>query len=173
MEKDEAQRADFIETVDSYPLYKLYYVDECGIDSFLYREYGYAPRGEPVYGKISGKKFKRTNIVAAKNCGRLVAPMLYGGTTDAILFEHWFVHALLKTIPKYSVIVLDNASFHRKAMLRSMAGQASCEVLFLPPYSPDLNPIEKSWAWLKGKLRKLLLSFDSFDDAFMACFGFK
>jgi len=71
-----------------------------------------------------------------------VAPMIYDGTTDSILFEYWFEHSLLKAIPKYSVIILDNATFHRKSKLRLLAEQSDCEVLFLPPYSPDLNPTE-------------------------------
>ena len=170
MEKSDEKRAEFIETVDSYPQYKLFYVDECGIDKYLYREYGYAPKGVPVHGKISGKRFKRINIVAAK-CGTdIVAPMTYGGTTDSALFEYWFEYALLKAIPIYSVIVMDNATFHRKTILKMLASKYKCEVLFLPPYSPDLNPIENFWASLKSKLRNILPFYDNFDDALVDCF---
>jgi transposase len=115
-----------------------------------------------VYGNISGRKFKRTNIVAAK-CGKcIVAPMIYDGTTDAVLFEHWFEHALLKEIPSGSYCILDNAAFHRKSRLHDLAQKAGCTVIFLPPYSPDLNLIEKYWAWLKGRLRKTLPESDDF-----------
>jgi len=163
-------RVEFRETIESYPAYKLYYVDECGLDEYLYREYGYSPKGVPISGKISGKKYKRTNIVAAKCHGKVVAPMIYDGSTDSVLFEYWFERMLLRTIPKYSVIILDNATFHRKSRLRVMAAEADCEVLFLPPYSPDLNPIELFWAWLKRKVRRLLSSHLCFDDALMDCF---
>jgi transposase len=148
----------------------LYYVDECGLDKYLYREQGYSRRGVPIIGKVSGRKFKRTNIVAAKCGDRVVAPMIYDGTTDSAIFEFWFEKMLLKSIPKYSVIVLDNAAFHRKAKLRRLAASADCEVLFLPPYSPDLNPIEEFWGWLKSRLRKTLMLSDSFSDALMDCF---
>ena len=170
MEKSDELSLDFMETVESYPEYKLYYVDECGLDKYLYREFAYSPRGVPVLGKISGKKFKRTNIVAAKCGDKIVAPMTYEGTTDSILFEYWFENMLLRAIPRYSVIILDNATFHRKSKLRALAEKAKCDILFLPPYSPDLNPIENFWAWLKQRLRKILPNYDHFDDALMACF---
>jgi transposase len=126
-----------------------------------------------VIGKIRGKKFKRTNVVAAKCCGKIVAPMIYDGTTDSILFEYWFEKVLLRAVPKHSVLILDNATFHRKAKLRQLVEAAGCDVLFLPPYSPDLNPIENHWAWLKRKLRDILPAFDNFDVALDNCFQFK
>ena len=148
----------------------LYYVDECGIAKFLYREYGYSPKGQPVIGNVSGRKYKRTNIVAAK-CGTdIVAPMIYEGTTDSLLFEQWFEQCLLKEVPKHAVIIMDNATFHRKAKLHDLALQANCEVLFLPPYSLDLNPIERFWAWLKTRLRNILPYYSCFDDALADCF---
>ena len=142
MEKSDEKRMEYHKTISSYPQENLYFVDECGFDKYLYREYGYSPRGVPIIGKISGKKFKRTNIVAAKCCNEIIAPMIYDGTTDSVLFEYWFEKMLLKSIPRNSVIVLDNATFHRKKRLQKIAEEAGCEIIFLPPYSPDLNPIE-------------------------------
>ena len=172
MERNEEIRREFCETIDSYPQYKLYYIDECGIDEYLHREYAYSPMGVPVLGETSGKKFKRTNIVAAKCGDKIVAPMVYRGTTDSVLFECWFEKMLLKSVPSYSVLIMDNATFHRKSKIRELAERADCEVLFLPPYSPDLNLIEKFWAWLKHKLRSALRAFSCFDDALDNCFRF-
>ncbi len=96
--------------------------------------------------------------------------MEYDGTTDSILFEFWFENCLLKEVKPGSVIVLDNATFHKKSVLPDLAESYGCKVLFLPPYSPDLNPIEKKWAWLKRKLREILRCFESFDDAIIGAF---
>jgi len=142
----------------------LVYVDECGVDQYLYREFAYAPRGQKVVAQISGKKFKRVNFAAGICMGKWVAPFEYNGTTNSALFELWFEKRLLREVKPGSVIVLDNATFHRKSVLPALAQRYGCSVLFLPPYSPDLNPIEKKWAWLKRKLRELLPSFNSFDE---------
>jgi len=87
------------------------------------------------------------------------------------LFEYWFEHILLPELPRKTVIVMDNASFHLKNALHGIALKFDCSVLFLPPYSPDLNPIEHFWAWLKQKLRELLPAYDDFDSALSACFN--
>jgi len=170
VERCEVKREVFHKLISTLPKNRLYYIDECGVDTYVYRKYAYAPRGTKVYGNISGKKFKRTNIVAAK-CGSLiVAPMIYDGTTDAALFEHWFEHALLKEIPKGSYCIMDNAAFHRKGKLHELAQNVGCTVIFLPPYSPDLNKIENYWAWLKGRLRKILPEHDDFVEALCGIF---
>ena len=159
-----------MEKLKALPPSSLVYVDECGIDQYLYREYAYSLRGQKVMAKISGKKYKRTNIVAGICQGEWVAPMEYGGTTDKVLFEYWFENYLLNEVKPESFIILDNATFHRKSILPALALKKNCHVLFLPPYSPDLNPIEKKWAWLKKKLRNILHDFPSFELAFTTCF---
>ncbi len=96
---------------------KIAYVDESGIDTYLYREYAYALRGEAVTERVWGKKFQRTNLVATQWNGEIIAPMQYHGTTDAPLFEHWFEQWLLPCLSEDTVIVMDNASPHRKKKL--------------------------------------------------------
>jgi transposase len=141
------------------------YVDESGIDKHLIRERCRAKRGRKVYGATYGRKFERCNIVAGKICARVVAPMEYKGTTDHILFEQWFAECLLPEVGAGKVIVMDNASFHRPNALNALAKAAGCRILFLPPYSPDLNPIEKEWANLKKFLRNYGKNFSSLFDA--------
>lgn len=109
-------------------------------------------------------------IVAAKMGKRILAPLRYEGTMDSVLFEAWFSKVLLPTLPTNTVIVMDNAAFHRKCQLVSMAESQGHSLIFLPPYSPELNPIEHFWAWLKAKLRSILARFDNFDDAL--CYSF-
>ena len=69
---------------------KIAYIDETGIDKYFCRRYAYAPKGQAVHTKISGRKFGRINIIAAQIGKEIVAPMQYKGTTDSTLFEYWF-----------------------------------------------------------------------------------
>lgn len=146
------------------------YVDETGIDTYVYREYGYAPKGEAVQGKVSGMKYKCVRIVTAKRGSQVIAPLEYSGTMDSALFEWWFTQQLLPAIPQGAVIVMDNTVFHCKQRLFSIAEESVQRLIFLPPYSPELNLIEKFWGWLKRKLRKILPFFETFDDALNECF---
>jgi len=142
-----------------------------GIDNFVYREYAYSKKGVPVAGRVSGRKYKRTGIVSALNGKNILSPLMYDGVMDSTLFEQWFEYCLFQEIPPSSVIVLDNASFHRKSKLISLAHEYGHRVIFLPPYSPELNPIENFWAWLKAKLKKIILDFNNFNDALCYCFN--
>ena len=123
-----------------------------------------------MYGQISGRKYKRCGIVAAKMGDKILAPFQYSGTMNSTLFEFWFTEQLLPSLEKGAVIVMDNASFHSKKRLISAAQNYSCKLLFLPPYSPELNPIELFWAWLKRFLRNIFQSVASFDDALFTTF---
>ena len=122
-------------------------------------------RGEKIYSKISGKKFKRLNIVAAKQGKKIIVPMQYECSMNSALFEYWFEYQLLPAVSEDSVIIMDNASFHRKNKLFEIADFHNRSIIFLPPYSPKLNPIEKLWANLKRWLKFNLCFFDIFDDA--------
>lgn len=159
--------------ISDVPSENIVYVDESGLETYLYREYGYAPRGEKVYDSIKGRKYARVGIVAAQMGNRIIAPFEYTGTMNHKLFEIWFENILLPTIPEETVIVMDNASFHRKEKLYCLAEKHNCFVIFLPPYSPELNPIEHFWNWLKNTLREILPDFTSFDDALTAAFQLK
>ena len=107
----------YLERIKDIPADEIVYIDETGINTCIYREYGYAPKGQKVYAKISGRKFQRTNIVSGKMGNKIIAPMQYNGTTDSALFEFWFENCLLSSVGKGQTIVMDNAAFHRKSEL--------------------------------------------------------
>ena len=121
-------------------------------------------------GSVSGRKFVRTGIVAAQMGESILAPLAYNGAMDSLLFETWFENDLLPALPKAAVIVMDNASFHRKNRLYALSEKSGHRLIFLPPYSPDLNPIEHFWSWLKRYLRKALPAHPSFRDAICSAF---
>ena len=112
----------------------------------------------------------RVGIVAAQLGQKIISPMEYSGTMVGSLFEFWFEKQLLPALPPGTVIVMDNASFHRKAQLIRVAQKYGFRLIFLSPYSPELNPIETFWAWLKRYLRSSLASCHSFDNALFNAF---
>jgi hypothetical protein len=108
-----------------------------------------------------GRKFQRINVVAAQITNENgityhVASHCYTENMTAEFFENWFKTKLVKSVPKGYTIIMDNAAFHRKKKLKSLARRHGLKLLFLPAYSPDLNPIEKTWANLKNALVDIL-----------------
>ena len=93
------------------------YIDETGIDRYLYRPYARAPRGEKVYEKISERRFERTSIVAGQVDGEFIAPMIYKESMTIDFFVEWFKTQLLPALKTPHVIVMDNTSFHPKHIL--------------------------------------------------------
>jgi len=147
----------------------LVFVDETGINREYRRLYARARRGVKVYDTKSGKKHKRTNIIAGLCDGKHLAVRDYDHSTTSAFFEDWFEWELIPELPENSLVILDNASFHRKRKIFDIASRYGVCVLFLPPYSPELNPIEQSWAnfkrWLCDNLIRfpcLFLAVDSY-----------
>jgi len=85
-EQEEKKVAAYQAEINAYPLEKMAYVDECGIDTYLYWEYGYAARGQKIFIRVSGCKYKQRGIVAAEMNGRILAPLQYDGTMDSPLY---------------------------------------------------------------------------------------
>ena len=135
---------------------EVFYLDECGVEHRLHQEYGRAPRGERLYAEVAGSRRRRTSIISVAQNGKLVAPFVFEGSCNTEVVDTYFEKVLLSALPKGSVIVLDNASFHQAPSTQKLVADAGCELLFLPTYSPDLNPIEHLWAKLKATLRRIL-----------------
>ena len=147
--------------MNEIPEEKRIYVYESGIDKHLVRKHGRAFRGIKVEDVKRGKKFQRINVIAAQFKTtegeiNLVSPFCYIESTTGDLFESWFKTKLVKSVSKGSTIIMDNASFHRKKKLKNLARRHSVKLLFLPAYSPDLNPIENTWANMKRALPDIL-----------------
>lgn len=135
---------------------EVYYLDECGVDHRLFREWARSLRGEKIYQNVAGSRRGRTSIISASQSSKLVAPFVFEGSCNSDVVDTYFEKVLLPQIPKGSIIVLDNASFHKSPTTLKLVEEAGCELLFLPTYSPDLNPIEHIWAAFKKILKPIL-----------------
>lgn len=144
-------------------------LNETGIDRYIYRERTWAKRGVKISGKISGKKCKRTGLAAALYQGRLTEPMQYEGTIDGELFEEWLIKLLCPSLEYGSTLIMDSASFHSKNKVKEVASSLGRRVIFLPQYSPELNPIAHCWAALKKRLKRIINSVVSIDDTLRIC----
>jgi len=130
------------------------YVDESGFDLYACRQYGWALKGQKVYGERSGNRRPRTSFLAAKMPdGRLEATQLWEGTCNAMIFNEWVENLLCPLLDKNCVVIMDNATFHKSARTRQLIEDKGAILLFLPPYAPELNPIENDFGALK-KIRE-------------------
>ncbi len=139
-ERDEEKRASFIKSLEKIPSDQRIYLDESGINQYLHREHGRSVRGEKIVGEISGKRFARQSVISALFKGKFLSPMCFEGTCDTSLFNSW----LKQNLTAGQVLILDNASFHKSIESQKLVEAAGCNILFLPPYSPDLNPIKST-----------------------------
>jgi len=119
------------------------------------RTHGVSKIGTRCYGLKNFGQKKRTNVVGAISAGSLLAVSLFQSNVDSLTFKAWVQQDLIPALPKQSVVVLDNASFHKKSPLTALFKEHNHDLIFLPPYSPHLNPIEKKWAQAKKLRRKL------------------
>jgi len=101
-----------------------------GIDTFIYRQCTYSKRGIKIIGRVSGKKFKRTSIVAAKLDKDIITPLQYSGLMDSVLFEHWLEYCLIPLLFPKSTVVLDNAFFHNKKGLVKLRNMNTASSFF-------------------------------------------
>ena len=141
------------------------YVDETGFDSVLVRRYARAKRGIQVMANISGKRYARTSIIAGLQNNTIIAPLVFKGYCDTDVVLTWVKEVLLPELPRGSVIIWDNASFHKSEKLQVLIEKSGNTLLFLPAYSPDFNPIEGWWAVLKRAVTDAIRSGLGFYEA--------
>jgi transposase len=127
--------------------------------------YGYSLIGERFYDLKSGRRQGRINMIAGYRDGQLIAPFTVEGACNRTVFETWLENCLIPVLRPGEWVIVDNATFHHGGRIAQLIEAAGCQLVYLPPYSPDLNRIEKCWAWLKSRVRKLLPTSDNLRDA--------
>ena len=136
------------------------YVDESGFALDAPRDRGYRTKGQRCYAGQDWPARGRLNAIGAITDFKLLNVCLFDTYINADVFYAWLSQELLTSLPSNSVIVLDNATFHQRRDALEAIEKAGHIVEFLPPYSPDLNPIEKKWAQAKSIRRKFGYSPD-------------
>ena len=150
----QAARRAWSEAQPGMDLEKLVFIDETWTSTSMTRRYGRAPRGQRCIASAPHGHWKTTTFVAALRHQQLTAPMVADGPIDGEIFLAYVRQFLCPTLRPGDVVILDNLSTHKVAGVKDAIARAGASLLYLPPYSPDLNPIEKLFAKLKALLRK-------------------
>jgi transposase len=144
----------------------LKFIDECGVHLGLTRLYGRAAPGKRVVEATPGYSGPNYTLVAALGLNRVSAPWLLEGPLNGTAFETYVDQVLVPTLKPGDVVLIDNLSAHKGVAIQTALEVRQARVVFLPPYSPDLNPIEKCWAKVKPALRAAKArTFDALVDA--------
>lgn len=164
-ERNEEKRSTYLAEINNIPTEDIVYIDESGIDHNMIKEKCWTKRGTDVVGERSGKRRERTSILAALNGDDIKAPIRFSGTTNTETFLYWLKSFLIPVLRKGQTVIMDNASIHKSYIIRELIEAAGCFLKYLPPYSPDFNPIENYWAVMKNNIKKIRDEFEDVVDA--------
>jgi len=155
-ERDEEVRGLWQWLASHFDARRLVFVDESGFHTSMMRLYARAPRGQRAYGKVPRNRGKNTTLIAAITLeGGMGESVAIEGATDAEVFEAYVEHFLAPSLKEGQVVVLDRLGAHRTQRVRALVEVRGAQLLFLPSYSPDLNPIEEAFSKIKGIVRKV------------------
>jgi transposase len=133
---------------------RIVFVDEMGSNTSLHSHYAWSKRGERAYCSVPRNRGKNTTLLASMSVEGMGPSVAIVGAVDTQAFEAYLEQVLLPYLRLGQVVVMDNLSAHKGARVKELIEGAGCELLYLPPYSPDLNPIEECFSKVKSLLRK-------------------
>jgi len=133
--------------------HRLVFIDETGTNTKMTRARGRCDRGERLRSKAPFGHWKTQTFVAGLRCGALTAPFVIDAPMDRRIFETDVETQLVPTLEKGDIVIMDNLPAHKSPIAEKAILDRGAQVLFLPPYSPDLNPIEMAFSKLKAHLR--------------------
>lgn len=160
-EQDPLKRADFACLQAELPLEELVIIDETGSRIGMTPRYARAPRGQRVTDYAPRNYGHTLSLIGALSLSGLQASLVVEGAIDSLTFEAYLSQCLLPTLRPGQIIVMDHLSVHTTCAVRDLIEAHGCQLLFLPPYSPDFSPIEGLFSKLKTHLRRL--KADSYD----------
>ena len=133
---------------------KLLFVDEIGTNTSLSPRYAYSPKGKRAYAQVPRNRRANTTLLASMSLEGMGPCLAVEGATTTTVFETYVEKILAPSLRGGQIVVLDNLSAHKSERVRELIEGQGCQLLFLPPYSPDFNPIEEAFSKIKGTLRK-------------------
>ena len=129
-------------------------MDECGTNTSLSPMYAYAPKGRRAYAQVPRNRGANTTLLASMTLEGMGPCLAVEGTTTTVVFEAYVEQVLAPSLRRGQIVVVDNLSAHKSERARDLVEERGCQVLYLPAYSPDFNPIEEAFSKIKGALRK-------------------
>lgn len=154
-ERDEQRRSAFRAYVRSIVSERFVFVDECSTNISLSPIYARAPRGERAHGKAPRNWGRNVSLICAIDSEGVKPSMSVEGAMDGKAFESYIEHFLAPKLERGQIVVMDNLSVHKSKRVQRLIEEAGATLLFLPPYSPDMNPIEGAFSKVKSVLRKV------------------
>ena len=155
-ERDEEARGLWRWLASRFDARRLVFVDESGFNTSMTRLRARAPKGKRAYGKVPRNRGKNTTLIAAITLeGAMGASMTVEGATDSLAFEAYVEHFLAPSLCEGQVVVLDGLGAHRTQKVEELIEGRGADLVFLPSYSPDLNPIEEAFSKIKALVRKV------------------
>ena len=154
-ERDERRRGAFSKYVRSIVAERFVFVDECSTNISLSPIYARAPKGERARGKAPRNWGKNISLICAIDAEGVKPSMSVEGSVDGKAFESYIEHFLAPELKRDQIVVMDNLSVHKSKRVERLIEERGATLLFLPPYSPDLNPIEEVFSKVKNTLRKV------------------
>ena len=152
-EENRKRREEFVEVIGKIDLDRLIFLDESGVSTQMTRLYGRSTGGARIHETTPDGRWKILTILGAISTRGMIATMTIEAATDREIFLAYLDEVLCPNLRPGDVVVMDNLSSHKVTGVRERIEAAGAQLLYLPPYSPDLNPIEKAWAKLKQLLR--------------------
>jgi transposase len=149
-------RTAFSKELETFDKDKIVWIDESGMNRRLSRENVKCKKGQEIDIEIFGSRIPRVSVVAGmkESDNKLVGAYRYEGTANRTFFTEWLTTELLPELEAGSILILDNCSIHKSQEITKLVEDANMVIRFLPPRSPDLNPIEHKWQQKKQLIKK-------------------
>lgn len=133
---------------------RLVFLDECGINTLMARLCGRCPQGKRLVDSLPVASWETTTLLSAVRLDGVIAPLVFSGALDAEYFDNYVEQFLAPELNRGDIVIMDNARPHKSQRVTEAIEGVGCTLVYLPPYSPDFNPIENMWSKVKACLRK-------------------